>query len=705
MEYPLKGLLTPYLIAHYNSTRKWSENKQPDFYTMVGSIKCHGYHAQTYFNKFVSIDNIIDKRQSALARTFCGHHDTSKDINGSQLHPLCYPNGSRTLGRGLPYAFFDVCEQCISQYRINDGTQDCVKGEDEVPQQSDTCTNSVRHHRFRCFSEQDKCLEIKTLGDSIPHCRQGEDELAYGSGQSLSVVMCKQFEDEQCLFLREYILKSGNSSINSIDMIPKVKVPFRSYCNTFWDFQDKSDESLEWCRSWICDRTEFQCRTGQCIPINYVCDGEWDCSDASDELFDINRLNYHNQMINLTKQLTTCTTNISRQVQAFYHLCNVSTEYPCLLINFTRQRDKFSPRPCIDIKQIGDNKIDCLGGVDERNTQKHCNGVNQLGYAFQCRSTRNVCIDDQNLCTSISRCPNSTDISPLCGDHRDKCSHAKDFVCINGSCVKNARCNGQIDCNYGEDEYWCNPQSNSRQYRVFKWQSLLNAYKTITLPAYPFDTNKINISSSNEENTRIKRNTPINVPSSIIPLICNRGVAVSHDAKTTVCFCPPSYYGEHCEYHSDRITTYTHLNISDSPYVQLTTDPNITIKVLALLLHENQIIHNHQFHFRSVADFDRIVKKRYHLIYSREEKMLEAKIRRRLNRTSIVNNTSHHLRYEAYELRADSSIHFLGVWQYPIYFDFLPSFRLAKVLRFDNTRKHHPTSSCQPNPCNSSNAE
>ncbi|CAF1116967.1 unnamed protein product [Adineta steineri] len=185
-------------------------------------------------------------------------------------------------------------------------------------------------------------------------------------------------------------------------------------------------------------------------------------------------------------------------------------------------------------------------------------------------------------------------------------------------------------------------------------------------------------------------------------MICNRGVAVLEYTNKTVCFCPPSYYGQYCEYHSDRVTIYTHLNVSHSRFVEITIDSNITIKLLALLVYENEILHNRQFHFRSVDNFHRIIKKRCHLIYSREKNLLQTKIHRRLSRTSITNHTPYYLRYEAYELTENSSIHLVGVWQYPIYFDFLPSFRIAKVLRFHNNLLH---SLCHPNPCNSSNAE
>ena len=48
----------------------------------------------------------------------------------------------------------------------------------------------------------------------------------------------------------------------------------------------------------------------------------------------------------------------------------------------------------------------------------------------------------------------------------------------------------------------------------------------------------------------------------------------------------------------------------------------------------------------------------------------------------------------------NDSLRMMSIWRYSIFFDFLPSFRFAKVLRFLD--QHSP---CQSNLCNSSNAE
>ncbi|UJR20049.1 hypothetical protein I4U23_023183 [Adineta vaga] len=328
-------------------------------------------------------------------------------------------------------------------------------------------------------------------------------------------------------------------------------------------------------------------------------------------------------------------------------------------------------------------KIDCLGGIDERNTLKHCNGMNQLGFVFQCSSTSNQCFNDENLCTNINQCLYPKE---LCSKNLIDCSRPNDFRCFNGTCIEHGRCNGNLDCHYGEDEYWCHSKSsldNSKYYRMIKERNQFSIDKQKSIQSSI---------SMEKQNICVKRNLPINISS----FTCNRGVSALNNRKNLVCFCPPSYYGNYCEYHSDRLTSYINIDLSQSSYGKTKKTVNLTIKVLTLLIYENEIIYTRQTHLRTWMDFDRIAKKRSHLIYSRDRKFLEIRKQRRRNRTLIFNENSYSLRYEAYELNDKNSIALIGVWIYPIHFDFLPSFRFAKTLHF--YEKQH-SSACSSNPC------
>ena len=91
-------------------------------------------------------------------------------------------------------------------------------------------------------------------------------------------------------------------------------------------------------------------------------------------------------------------------------------------------------------------------------------------------------------------------------------------------------------------------------------------------------------------------------------------------------------------------------------------------------------------------------KKLVHLFYSRSNTSLHHKRARYFNRSNIINEHPYSVRIEAYELNPNEKARLVGVWLYPIYFDFLPSFRLAKVLHL--TKPDTTKNPCLSNPCN-----
>jgi hypothetical protein len=77
--------------------------------------------------------------------------------------------------------------------------------------------------------------------------------------------------------------------------------------------------------------------------------------------------------------------------------------------------------------------------------------------------------------------------------------------------------------------------------------------------------------------------------------------------------------------------------------------------------------------------------------------MLSYKQTRFYNRIDIETNHPYSVHFDLYALHKNQSIPIaLGSWHYPIYFDFLASFRLAKILRFP----HWFGNSCLNHKCN-----
>ena len=176
---------------------------------------------------------------------------------------------------------------------------------------------------------------------------------------------------------------------------------------------------------------------------------------------------------------------------------------------------------------------------------------------------------------------------------------------------------------------------------------------------------------------------------SIEPWTCNRGVAVQKRINKSSnpiieCFCPPSYFGRFCQYFSDRLTIFTHLDGLKNIFKDHQQLLNITIKVLATLIHnESDIIDHNQIHFSPILN-NLDEKQKFYFVYPRPR--------------TLSRNRLYKVRFEAFELNMNTTIRLLAVWEYPINFNFLPSFRIAKILKFQQ-EEQQSDHICRMNPC------
>lgn len=136
---------------------------------------------------------------------------------------------------------------------------------------------------------------------------------------------------------------------------------------------------------------------------------------------------------------------------------------------------------------------------------------------------------------------------------------------------------------------------------------------------------------------------------------------------------------------SDRFTVFTHF--------QGHTDriSKGVIKILALFIvtinDTTTVLDHHEYHFTSALE-NLDEKHKFYFVYPRPHQL-----RSRTNNYAI--------RFEAYLLNNDETIEFLAVWIYPIPFNFLPSQRLAKVLKYNQPSQLNINHTClsNNNPC------
>ncbi|CAF3593783.1 unnamed protein product [Rotaria sp. Silwood1] len=701
VNYPAPGLINNNTFILYDLSTLSKKDPNDYIFVLYGEVLCRGY-------EFVSDSQQMTISLLPYMITFrganeilCGIDKDRSYFSSFQHDKFCW-NESLTFN-GRPYAVaLEVCRiggSCISQYRIRDGVQDCADFQDETEVfEKDYCTENVGRHRFRCFNDEHKCLQLNGIDSGYSHCSNNFDELWYGTVKiSRKIGLCEKHDITKCKAWREYIkMSSTNITVNnhSLDHSESstslTNIEFRRYCDSFWDMNARADELPSYCRYWVCLKHEYQCQTGQCIPVEWVCDGVWDCSDASDEeaIVLIKKWSSHNtNLYNLENRTEECRKRYSQL--PFSKICNVSFEFGCYLSRVSNPLDIVTNHPCINLTQIGDGVEDCYNAYDEKNTAEISSAM--LGFVLRCENKfilhRYACLEGFiHNCTHV-----------LCSRHRDQnrtCSDNSDFICLgNNKCMKNIRCDGKPDCPHGEDEYWCDFSMGLSQvsYRSDKLISK-NVYEyNFNVASFPFEDESQSISNKEKvSHIEYRKNHSFMVHS----YQCNRGVAILHINKT-ICLCPPAYYGNWCEFFSDRITVIARLDQETLPK----TIVDYTFKVQCNFLFHNTIIDSYEFIIVRQNSKIKYIKHKFYLLYSRSNNMLEHKRARYFNRSDVINNHPYSVHFDIFLSEQNKTMKEIGSWQYPIYFDYLPAFRLAVVLKFSSWFGNATLDPCLKNNC------
>ena len=478
------------------------------------------------------------------------------------------------------------------------------------------CSSSTM---YQCINST-KCISKHRLLDGIEDCPFGDDE-TYNQSCSLNDIRqrfrCREESQEKCL--AELALKNhriectyGEDEYTSLEALITTHISFPTICDGIPHllplFIDGQNET-----------DETRCETWQCNNTYTRCDGMWSCKNGADEV---------------NCPASTCPTHHHR----------------CVLLNDT------SKVSCLPIDQAGNDVDDCVGGTDEKlkNIGPRISMNDLYNYLFRCQNdtalisrnelcnNKSDCLlrDDETFCTRMG-----TYMHPTCRFFKGNLTDVEEFLCE------------RIFDSFGRSII------HFKLDHVLTYPLQLATVKSAVVP-----TNRM-------KSLVMKENEDIYLKSDTA-WTCNRGIPIRYllreNISTLSCLCPPSYYGDKCQYQNQRISLTLR--------IQLTSDWRKIFVLLITLINTETNIESYE-HIQQIPMQYCSVKYNIYLLYATRPK--------HPSRT--------------YSVRIDAfigpTLNYRASWIFPLRFPFLPVHRLSVLLRVPFSTLALPQQSCSPSFC------
>jgi len=314
---------------------------------------------------------------------------------------------------------------CIPSKFVCDGKKDCEYHEDELNCISHGTTYSGG--MFLCHGTE-KCIPKSLLCNKIHDCANGEDEFGCDTTFTAKIAL-------------------ANSS-TGISITEK------------------------------CKKNQFRCLKSlkaQCIPFVFLCDGENDCDDNSDEL-------------NCPAVYTECKENdvlcglkcVNKKLicdgegnckNDFHGVSCVNNRSSCPINHFLCHKSPL--KECINEEFVCNGRKSCELNEDEINCR--INSTHFKRPYISCPGSPK-CILKRDICNGFNDCGDNRDEIECIGISvfRRKCN-AKEYMCPGvKECINlGFVCDGYKHCDNGEDEVNCPPKCDSFEFHCRGWDKCI----------------------------------------------------------------------------------------------------------------------------------------------------------------------------------------------------------------------------------------